>query len=240
MHIIQDQYNGVIIEHSSLPDDITIFEAKLLEIIASLQNKRLLWITIESHKSNFIPLLISLGFNFHHCEETQITLIKKLTPNAFVPIHTNHAVGVGGLVIKDDCVLMIKDRINQRFKLPGGYVDSLENITAALEREIFEETGIKAFFDSIVGISHYANADTNTSNVYIVCKANSITSDINIQDYEEIIEAKWIALKDLFEDAEIHEYTKTAIKSALNNNGIKLLDEQFFTKQGLTMEHFFN
>lgn len=240
MQIIQDLYNGIIVEHSSIPDDVLLFEIEIAKIIQNFQDKRLLWITIDSSKSNFIPVLVRLGFKFHHCEETQITLIKKLTPNAFVPIHTNHAVGVGGLVIQNNSVLMIKDRINQRFKLPGGYVDSLENITAALEREIFEETGVRAVFDSILGISHYANHEANISNVYIVCKAKPLSTEIAIQDSEEIIEAKWIDLEELFSDADIHEYTKKAVKSALNNSGIKFLNEQFFTKQGLTMEHFFN
>ena len=68
-----------------------------------------------------------------------------------VPPYCSHYVGTGGMVInpKDETILLVKDKIrpkNTSWKLPGGFVDHNEDIDKAVEREVFEETGIESQF----------------------------------------------------------------------------------------------
>lgn len=55
-------------------------------------------------------------------------------------------VGVGAVVFKDDCVLLVQRGqapSNGLWAIPGGSVELGETLTNAVEREILEETGIK-------------------------------------------------------------------------------------------------
>jgi ADP-ribose pyrophosphatase YjhB (NUDIX family) len=54
-------------------------------------------------------------------------------------------VGVGGVVIRDGKVLLIrrgKAPLRGRWMIPGGTVESGESLEQALVREVFEETGV--------------------------------------------------------------------------------------------------
>jgi len=50
-------------------------------------------------------------------------------------------VDVRGAVFQDDKILMVKERFDGRWTLPGGYVDIGEPPSLAVEREIVEEAG---------------------------------------------------------------------------------------------------
>ena len=52
-------------------------------------------------------------------------------------------------------VLLIKENRSlddRKWKLPGGFVDSLEKISEGVEREVKEETGVVAKFVGLVGL----------------------------------------------------------------------------------------
>src|SRR5512138_1473384 len=67
-----------------------------------------------------------------------------------------HIVAAGGLVTNSQGqVLLIKSPRYGDWEFPGGQVEECETIPHALEREVFEETGIVARVKSLVGI--YSN-----------------------------------------------------------------------------------
>ena len=67
-----------------------------------------------------------------------------------------HIVAVGGLVKNaQGQVLMIKSPRYGDWEFPGGQVEESETLTHALEREIFEETGVTIKVKTLVGI--YSN-----------------------------------------------------------------------------------
>jgi len=67
-----------------------------------------------------------------------------------------HVVAVGGFIANGQGqVLMIKSPRYGDWEFPGGQVEEREILTRALEREVFEETGIKVKVKSLVGI--YSN-----------------------------------------------------------------------------------
>jgi ADP-ribose pyrophosphatase YjhB (NUDIX family) len=67
-----------------------------------------------------------------------------------------HIVAAGGLVTNlQGQVLLIKSPRYGDWEFPGGQVEEGETIPHALEREVFEETGIMVRVKSLVGI--YSN-----------------------------------------------------------------------------------
>ena len=55
------------------------------------------------------------------------------------------------------------------WKLPGGMVDPGEYIYDACKREVWEETGVKANFVSLLGFRELLNAKFNQTDLYFVC-----------------------------------------------------------------------
>ena len=237
--LISDKYDGITIDNSTIPNDVKEFEKELISIIENIKDKKLLWIKLPIEKSHIITTLTKYDFVFHHCNEKDITMIKKLTCNPIIPTAINHTLGVGAVVIKDDKLLVIKDRIWQKYKLPGGYIDNKENISQALQREVFEETGIKIELDSIVSLGHFSPSQFEKSNLYVVCKAKALSYEINIVDCEEIIEAKWMDLEEYLNCEDIHIYNKNIVKTAIKDKGLKLESHKYFTNIDNQHEYYF-
>ena len=237
--LTSDKYDGITIDPSTIPKDIKEFERELLSIIKNIKDKKLLWIKISIEKSHIIALLTKYDFIFHHCNEKDLTMLKKLIKNPIIPTATNHTLGVGAVVIKNNKLLVIKDRIWQKYKLPGGYIDNKENISQALKREVYEETGIKIELDSIVSLGHFSPSQFEKSNLYVVCSAKALSYEINIIDSDEIIEARWMDIDEYFNCEDIHIYNKNIVKTALKDKGLKLETHNYFTNVDNQHEYYF-
>ena len=102
----------------------------------------------------------SQGFYFHHAQESKGYVLMILWLDSSVPCRmphfAHHYVGVGGAVInKLNQIMLIKENRSidkRKWKLPGGFMDPLESLKQAVEREVLEETGIKATFLSLVAM----------------------------------------------------------------------------------------
>lgn len=53
-------------------------------------------------------------------------------------------VDVRGVVFRDDAVLLVKERADGRWTLPGGWADVNDSPAQATEREVYEESGYRA------------------------------------------------------------------------------------------------
>ncbi len=106
-----DRYGGVTIDSSALSDNIEDFKTEIEELILSAKNKNLLWIRIPIEKSDFIPILTKLGFDFHHCNTHDLMLIKKINPQSIVPTAKNFTVGVGAIIVRNKKTLSSKRSI---------------------------------------------------------------------------------------------------------------------------------
>lgn len=242
-----DLYNGITIEKTDLPDSKLEFETNLkLLINETKDNKNLIWIYIGIEKSNFIEVATRSGFTFHSCNSDYILLVNVLKKDAIVPNLANHTLGVGAVVLNDkNEILLIKEHLrNEFYKLPGGYIDDAEMISTALSREVYEETGIVAEFKKIVSIGHFYPHQFHKSNLYVLCFAKAKSTKIDIKDKNEIKEAIWLNLDELFSRDDIHKYTKAIVESSLKNSGLykaktpilshlKNEFELFFTKEFL-------
>lgn len=65
-----------------------------------------------------------------------------------------------------------------------------ENIGDAAIREVFEETGVKTEFVSLVAFRHVLNSSFDCADMYFVTNLRPLTSDIVID--KEILDAKWM------------------------------------------------
>jgi 8-oxo-dGTP diphosphatase len=222
---VGNRYEGIIIDHTSLPITKDIFYKELTELIESLEDKKLLWIKIPIEKSDLIPILTNLDFKFHHCDEKSLMLVKKLIQDTVIPTAKNYTVGVGAIVRDKKQLLVIKDRFSNGYKLPGGHIDNNESIKDALKREVYEETGITIEFESIVNLGHFTKGQFNESNLYIVCTAKMLSKEITIHDSAEIIEAKWIDVEEFLNSKETNNYNKNVVKASIENKEVKLTDQ---------------
>lgn len=223
---IDNKFDGVIVDNTTLPQKKDEFEKEIEQLIESLKEKKLLWIKIPIEKSDFIPILTNLDFEFHHCDEKNLMLIKKMAHDSIVPTTKNYIVGVGAIVLDEGQLLVIKDRFSTGYKLPGGHIDKNESIKDAIKREVYEETGINIEFESIVNIGHFRNGQFGESNLYIVCTAKALSKNIAINDSSEIAEARWINPMEFLKSDDTNNYNKSVVAAAINNKDLKLTEQQ--------------
>jgi ADP-ribose pyrophosphatase YjhB (NUDIX family) len=86
------------------------------------------------------------------------------------------------------------------WKFPGGYVDRGETIKVAVEREVLEETGVKASFSGILAMREQLDYKYGAADFYIVCVLQPIDESLNILDTQEVSLAKWIPLAEIKPD----------------------------------------
>jgi 8-oxo-dGTP diphosphatase len=239
---ILDPYNGITINVKSLPNTKEEFELNLDYLIDEVENKRnLIWIYIDIKKSDYIPIATKRGFFFHSCDEDYILIVKRINQNAIVPTAANHTLGVGAVVINDNNeILVIKEKIsNIGYKLPGGHIDNGEMISTAVEREVLEETGIVVEFESIISLGHFYPHQFHKSNLYVLCIAKAKTSEINIQDTHEIIDAKWMDVNKYLEDDDVLAYSKAVVFASLEYKGFIKANQEVLCHIKKDFELFF-
>ena len=237
----EDRYEGVSIDGFALTCKENEFESALDTLLQNLGGKRLLWIKLPIEHSFFIPILTQRDFVFHHCNERDITLVKRLIQEPIIPTAKNHTLGVGVLVLHNNNLLVVKDKIHQTYKLPGGFIDDDEIISQAVRREVFEETGIEVEFESVISLGHFTPAQFGESNLYVITLARPLHTEISINDSEEIIEARWMDVNEYLEREDVLAYNKALVKNGImSKNGLKKsLDDALISKKDVRYELFF-
>ncbi|KAG8592823.1 hypothetical protein GDO81_000637 [Engystomops pustulosus] len=97
-------------------------------------------------------------------------------------------------------VLVVQDRNKtvNAWKFPGGLSDPGEDIGATAVREVFEETGIKSEFQSLLSIrqQHKHPGAFGKSDMYIICRLKPLSYNINFCS-QECLRCEWMDLKEL-------------------------------------------
>ncbi len=224
-----DDYNGIVIKQQLLAASTTDFSEQLntLLLLAKKQSKQLIWFSLSIQQSAFIKVLIDAGFVFHNCLETEITLILRIKENAYAPFVPTHSIGAGALIFNEwQQVLVIREKqaIQGGFKLPGGHIELGEKISEAIIREVYEETGIHSEFIGIQGFASKKTYRFGKSNIYFLCRLQALNTQINIQDIDEIAEAKWCDMNEFINDQNNSLFVREIVKNLKNEQGLQLIE----------------
>ena len=222
-----DDYNGVIIDKQDLPNNIEQFTLKLdaLLLLVKHQGKQLVWFSLSIDQSKLIEVLTTAGFVFHNCLEDEITLILRVKKDAYAPFVPTHSIGAGALIFNEDQqILVIREHLANHtgFKLPGGHIELGEKISEAIVREVFEETGIQSEFVGIQGFASKKVFRFGKSNLYFLCRLNALTQEINIQDTDEIAEAKWCDVSTFIHDENNSLFVRKVVMTLQNELALRL------------------
>lgn len=84
-------------------------------------------------------------------------------------------VDVRGVLFKDNKILLVKEQIDNKWALPGGWAEYNLSLKENVEKEIFEEAGIKAKAKSIIAIHQNSKHSERQSaygvyKVFILCE----------------------------------------------------------------------
>lgn len=243
LQVFIDRYDGLTILLQELSFNEEEFNRRIDSIILQAKEKqlKLLWIYLKIEDAHLISSLVKKDFTYHTCESNKILLVKPLISKPIIPTASNHTLGVGVVVINEkDEILLIKERHSTiGFKLPGGHIDDAELIQSAVVREVKEETGIDVSFESVISLGHFYPHQFNKSNLYILCTAKALSYEICIEDTQEVLECKWIDVKEYLEDENAFAYNQEIVKAALLNQGFKSKDLDSFKKIPKQYELFF-
>jgi len=196
-----DIFDGITV------DDCTQYPKTLEEFKVLLKNsldfwtenkRRGIWVKVPEKQSHLISALVEQGFTFHHCQSDYLMLTKWIPiENNKLPHYTSHFIGCGGVVIneKKEILLITEKQRPDKWKIPGGALDSGEDISATAVREVFEETGVKTEFVSVLGFRQLHNYAFDRGDIYYICALKPISQEINI-DPNEIALCKWAPIEE--------------------------------------------
>lgn len=103
-------------------------------------------------------------------------------------IHPKHIVAVSGLISHPDGKILLIRSPRRGWEFPGGQVEAGENLIAAFQREIQEETGVIASIGPLVGV--YSNIKPPTKLAFGFL-GDYICGELATS--EESIETEWVA-----------------------------------------------
>ncbi len=129
------------------------------------------------------------------------------------------SIGVGGVVLREDKALLIR-RGQEPYKgwwqIPGGYAERDELIEQAVEREVWEESGVRAKARRVLGLRNMVG-DSST-NVYVIFALELLEGEAH-QDSVESVEAGFFSLAELETMEQVQNLSKWAIHAAQHGDG---------------------
>jgi 8-oxo-dGTP pyrophosphatase MutT (NUDIX family) len=179
-----DRFGGVTITFESQSQNIHWNKAfaSILHAWAKEKKYRGVWLQLNPATNpmagTVMQASVESGFTLHTVHGDCIVLKKWLPKEAenVLPDAPHHQFGVAGMVVNGrNEVLVIQERrgvtstMKGFWKLPGGLVDPGENLTAAVAREVMEETGVNAQFHSIASFRETHSGPYGSTDLYAIC-----------------------------------------------------------------------
>ena len=135
-----------------------------------------------------------------------------------------------GIIIDDGYILVAKLKNGNNMFLPGGHLEFNENLKQALERELFEEIGIKGNIEEYIGCLEAKWMENNIYNQEInhIFIVNGINKNMNIKSMENHLEIYWLKIcDDEMEKENLLPYSIREIVKNIKNKeyGIKYISE---------------
>ncbi|XP_063046340.1 nucleoside diphosphate-linked moiety X motif 6 [Engraulis encrasicolus] len=218
-----DRFGGVTVR--DFPPDISehSFNTILKDSLASWrqEGKIAVWLHVPISLSGLAAVAATHGFTFHHARQDQAVLCLWMGEGeSRLPGFATHQIGVAGAVVDESSgkVLVVQDKNKTKnaWKFPGGLSDPGENIGATAVREVFEETGVRSEFRSLLSIRQQHNhpGAFGMSDMYIICRLSPVTYDINFCT-QECLRCEWLDLTELAQTSETTPITSRLAKLLL-------------------------
>ncbi|CAH1802471.1 unnamed protein product [Owenia fusiformis] len=212
-----DNYGGITIvtgdKNIESPDHFDTLLKDSLEQWGS-SGVRGVWVKVKTSQAELVPICTKHGFEFHHAQPGYVMLTKwlPLTEENHLPEYANQYLGAAGFVVNEkDEVLVVKEKYTHsstkaKWKFPGGHADRGEDLHEASTREVFEETGVKCEFESILSFRHQHNYRFGLSDWYFMCLLRPITQELN-PCVREIAECRWMHIDEYLsmDDSEVSD-----------------------------------
>ncbi|KAG2684512.1 hypothetical protein I3760_10G080500 [Carya illinoinensis] len=205
-HAVNDQFGGVTVKMPLAlhPIDAAVFGSALRSSISRWrqQGKKGIWLNLPIEMVNLVEAAVKEGFWYHHAEPKYLMLIYWIPRGAHtLPANASHRVGIGAFIMNEKRELLVVQekygalRGKGVWKFPTGTVEEGEDICAAAEREVKEETGIDAEFVEVLTFRQTHKSFFEKSDLFFVCMLRPLSFDIQKQD-SEIEAAQWIPFEE--------------------------------------------
>ena len=223
-----DRFGGILVAPEGLPREPTEFGAQLASSMAAwrAEGRRGLWLKLPADRASLLPAALEAGMELHHAEKGYVMCNAWLPQGegpSPLPANASHQVGVGAFVLNraGDRVLMVCERHGPAsgkrdgrdlWKLPTGLLAAGEDIAAGCVREVEEETGIQAEFQSVVGVRHAHGAAFGKSDLYFLCALrlrDGTSEEIRMQD-SELRGARWSTLSEFIDNPAVRKESYVA------------------------------
>lgn len=136
----------------------------------------------------------------------------------------NYSIGVGALVMRDEKILLVRraqEPGKGRWTNPGGYIEQHELIQDTIEREVLEESGVKAVVTKLVAVR---DLPRSIHNVYIAFEMEYISGEPE-PDGVEVDAAGFYSLSEM-ESMNVADFTKWLIDVALHSKTTGLVKDK--------------
>uniref|UniRef100_A0A803PMF7 Nudix hydrolase domain-containing protein n=1 Tax=Cannabis sativa TaxID=3483 RepID=A0A803PMF7_CANSA len=193
LEAVDDEYGGVVVDPEKLPSNPNAFAYVLRSSLShwTMKGKKGVWLKLPVEQSEFVPIAVKEGFEYHHAERGYVMLTYWIPEGpSMLPSNASHQVGVGGFVINDQNeVLVVQEKhcdpaFIGLWKIPTGFILESEEIFTGAVREVKEETGIDTEFIEVIAFRHVHNVAFEKSDLFFICMMRPLSTQIIIDDLE--------------------------------------------------------
>ena len=224
-----NQFGGVVTDADALPEDPSEFGRLLRRSLDAWTSDgyKVVWLEIPIERAALVPIAAEAGFEYHHAESEYVLMTLQLVQGSYIPPYATHYIGAGAVVLNERGeILVVSERYRMGssrgpgYKLPGGALHPGEHLVDGAVREVLEETGVHARFESLACLRHWHGYRYDKSDIYFVCLLSALSTEITRQE-EEIAECLWMPVSEfLAEDSGIHGFNRSIVRAALENPGM--------------------
>lgn len=100
--------------------------------------------------------------------------------------NSGYNIGVGGAVVRDGRLLLVRRASRHgrgNWQLPGGFIEPDETIEQGVVREVFEETGVEAVVEAVLGLRSRCDPDSGNG-IYVVLLLAPVRGEPKADDRE--------------------------------------------------------
>ncbi len=148
--------------------------------------------------------------------ETNALKVRKLSSSEPEYPVGSFTIGVGGIVMEGEKILLVKLTYGHRgWILPGGYVKSSETIGKAIRREIREETGLDVEPTELVSVRSRVNQ--GKSDIYVTFLVKVLSGELRA-DGKEISELRYFTVSEMQERKDVPTLNTWIARRALQKS----------------------